>query len=100
MINKHIVNETRIQRGKIKKWIIEILEGLDYLHAKQVIHLDIKPENIFLEELERIKIGDVGMARDLKTMSMSFDNKGTPCYISPQIIDRKKINQKADIWYL
>jgi NIMA (never in mitosis gene a)-related kinase len=97
IINKHIDEQTKIKHGTMKKWTIEILAGLDFLHEKKLVHLDIKPENIFVEELERIKLGDVGMARSVKDISMSC-SKGTLCYASPQLIKQKNINEKTDIW--
>jgi serine/threonine protein kinase len=80
----------------MKKWCIEILEGLEYLHSKGVIHFDIKPANIFLEELDRVKLGDLGLARHLNDIPGGF--RGTPCYVSPQIINEENIDEKTDIW--
>jgi serine/threonine protein kinase len=97
LIISHSENGTQIEPEKRKKWTIEILEGLEYLHGKQVVHLDIKPENILLEELQRIKIADVGMARNIMSISSAI-TRGTPCYFSPQLIDGLNINEKADIW--
>jgi serine/threonine protein kinase len=92
LIQIHCEKGARIDQVKIKKWTIEILEGLEFLHNKKVIHFDIKPANIFLDELHRIKVGDLGIARDIATLTMSF--KGTPCYVSPQMITRINLNEK------
>ena len=97
VIENHVKNGTRIEHGKIKKWTIEILEGLEFLHDKKVIHFDIKPANILLEELDRVKVGDLGLARDLSAIKEE-EFKGTPAYVSPQIIDGENINEKTDIW--
>jgi WNK lysine deficient protein kinase len=47
----------------IKKWCVQILNGLDYLHARKIIHRDIKCENIFIDSSSgEIQIGDLGLA--------------------------------------
>jgi serine/threonine protein kinase len=104
LIKKHSQNETQIDPLKIKKWAIEILEGLKFLHDKGIIHFDIKPDNIFLEELDRVKVGDLGLARDIEQITAA--SVGSPCstkgndhYISPELITKIKINEKTDIWY-
>jgi serine/threonine protein kinase len=88
----------QIDEGKIKNWAVEILEGLDFLHTEaKVIHLDIKPANVLLDAINRVKIGDLGVARNLSTIT-SQGFRGTPCYVSPQLIKGEKINEKTDIW--
>ena len=94
---------TSIDHQKIKKWSIEILEGLDFLHGKQVVHFDIKPANILLEKLDRVKIGDLGLARSflqiqVELIKEQIDFGFTPAYASPQIIKNENINEKTDIW--
>jgi serine/threonine protein kinase len=95
VICDHRKRGVKIELGKVKKWAIEILEGLDFLHSKRVIHFDIKPANILLEQLERVKIGDLGLARNISNIE-TFGC--TPSYASPQIIKRENINEKTDIW--
>jgi serine/threonine protein kinase len=97
VIKLHIENLTRIPRLKIKKWIIEILEGIDFMHKNRVVHFDIKPENLFLDELERVKVGDLGQARSIDSITPSL--KGTIYYVSPEMVRREqKVNEKTDIW--
>jgi serine/threonine protein kinase len=96
VICDHRERGVEIELGKVKKWTIEILEGLDFLHSKRVIHFDIKPANILLEQLDRVKIGDLGLARNISEITESFGF--TPCYASPQIIKGENINEKTDIW--
>jgi serine/threonine protein kinase len=96
VIKTHREQNTKIELNKIKKWNIEILEGLDFLHSKQIVHFDIKPENILLEQLNQVKLGDLGLARNIKDIIAVF--RGTPCYVSPQIIYEQNIDEKTDIW--
>jgi serine/threonine protein kinase len=103
VISTHRQQNIKIDHGKIKKWCIEILEGLDFLHSIEIVHFDIKPANILVEQLDRVKIGDLGLARDFKTieeeLKKDFVGLGfTPAYASPQIITGENINEKTDIW--
>jgi serine/threonine protein kinase len=86
----------RIDEGKVKKWAIEMLEGLDFLHSKKVVHFDIKPANILLEQLDRVKIGDLGLARNISDIRDMFGGK--PCYASPQLTKGENIDEKTDLW--
>lgn len=97
-----------------EKLVDDIMNGLEYLHQHSIIHLDLKPENIFIQE-ERgqltAKIGDFGLSRFLRegdvhnTATMSTIT-GTPDYIAPEQILKRKfginggISFNADIWAL
>ena len=51
-----------ISETKIRKFIIEILLALDYIHQMKIIHRDLKPGNIFLKGRElQVKVGDFGV---------------------------------------
>jgi serine/threonine protein kinase len=100
VIADHREKNTKIDQGKIKKWSIEISEGLDFLHSIKIVHFDIKPANILVEQLDRVKIGDLGLARDFKTIEEKLKKSFgfTPSYASPQMYTGYDINEKADIW--
>ena len=52
-----------LPESKIWKFFIEMCKGLQYLHANRVLHRDIKTINMFLASEDRIKIGDLGVAK-------------------------------------
>ena len=52
-----------IDPEKIKLYIYQILKGLAYLHSLNVIHRDVKPENLLVNEKDQLKICDFGFAR-------------------------------------
>lgn len=83
--------------------IMGICQGLKYLHEKQIIHLDLKPKNILLDAYMRTKITDFGLSRcfdEGQYIAIIEDTPGTPGFIAPEILERKEISYKADIFAL
>ncbi len=84
----------------IKKWIKEILEGLNYLHSKDIIHRDIKCDNFFFDKINgNVKIGDLGESQFLKGYKFLSKFIGTTGFIAPEVHEGK-YNNKADIYSL
>ena len=96
-----ISKEKYFPEEKILKYFYQICKGIEYIHSKNVIHRDIKSQNIFLTKNGTIKIGDFGIAKALtKTNSNAMTVIGTPYYFSPEIINGEPYNYKTDIWSL
>src|SRR5262249_42097849 len=77
--------------------------GLAAAHAQGVIHLDIKPANILLENgVERVKITDFGLARTLDDASLTQSGvvAGTPQYMSPEQADGLAVDHRTDLFSL
>ena len=97
-------NYKYIQKPKIrliKKWIKEILTALDYLHSNNIIHHDIKCENIYLDRISgNLKIGCIGSIESLPLGSDHFEKyAGTPEFMAPEV-NEGKYNFKSDIYSL
>ena len=68
--------------------ISQIVLSLYYVHQSQILHRDLKTQNIFLtRSLDHVKIGDFGISKILSTKSKAFTVVGTPCYISPELCE-------------
>lgn len=83
---------------------IQIAEGLRYLHSQDIIHLDIKPENIMITPDNAVKILDFGLAckkslGDLLTEDF-ISPHGTPYYISPEQIEGQRNDNRSDLYSL
>lgn len=81
----------------------QILNGLYYLHKKEIIHRDIKPSNILLSKsttigLLEVKICDFSLSTFKKDLTQSI--VGTPYYIAPEIIRKESYDYTVDIWSL
>lgn len=63
-----------------------MLEGLNYIHSKQIIHRDIKLDNILLDENLNCKICDFGVSRIMEPEEIIKEKCGTPAYLAPEVI--------------
>lgn len=74
---------------------------MKYCHDRKILHRDIKSQNIFLTTKEEVKIGDFGISKVLEHTKDNLQTLvGTPCYLSPEIIENKGYNLKSDIYSL
>eukprot|EP01022_Parablepharisma_sp_SALTPOND_P012070 TRINITY_DN1541_c0_g1_i1.p1 TRINITY_DN1541_c0_g1~~TRINITY_DN1541_c0_g1_i1.p1 ORF type:complete len:577 (-),score=55.72 TRINITY_DN1541_c0_g1_i1:5153-6883(-) len=84
------------------RWLFkQIVEGVKYLHDNQIIHRDLKPTNILLTEQGNVKIGDFGVAVQLRELSEEHETMcGTANYLSPEIATKVPHGIETDIWSL
>jgi len=89
---------------------IQCAEGLGAAHEQRIVHGDIKPENIMLTPLKRVKILDFGVAKrivpsDTNEATASFTSmtaslSGTPAYMAPEVLMQKPYDGRADLFSL
>ncbi|CAB0037433.1 unnamed protein product [Trichogramma brassicae] len=87
---------------RITKFLItQILIALKYLHSKNIVHCDLKPENVLLssnEEFPQVKLCDFGFARIIGEKSFRRSVVGTPAYLAPEVLRNKGYNRSLDMW--
>jgi len=100
-LSTYIKSHTSIPEPQAR-WIFKrIAEGVGYLHDRYVVHRDLKPTNILLTEQGDIKIGDFGVAVQLKDLNEEHDTMcGTENYVSPEIVSHRSHGIQTDIWSL
>ncbi|KAG8186256.1 hypothetical protein JTE90_004232 [Oedothorax gibbosus] len=81
-------------------FVRQICEGVEYMHSKNVLHLDMKPENILCVTRtgNQIKIIDFGLARKYdpkKKLQVLF---GTPEFVAPEVVNFDKVSYTTDMW--
>ena len=82
----------------IKKYIIQTIEIIKYLHSLKIIYRDIKPENILLDKNDNVKLCDYGWATYFTPGKFLTVYCGTPEYVSPEMLKKYPYNEKVDIW--
>jgi serine/threonine-protein kinase len=76
-----------------------VLNALDYAHNEEIIHRDIKPDNILMEKhTKRPLISDFGLAKFIRGENLDLSIRGTPVYMAPEQILGLKVDGRADIY--
>lgn len=83
-------------------WIAQLCLALSYVHDKQILHRDIKTQNIFIQNEHTIRIGDFGIAKGYnQNQDLGGSLIGTPLYMAPEVYNSsKKYSFRSDIWSL
>ena len=90
--------EERMNPEEVIRLGIEICQALEVCHKENVLHRDIKPENIMVSKDGTFKLGDFGLAREWVDGSMTV--AGTYDYMAPEVKDKAKYDESADIYSL
>lgn len=75
-----------------------IFRGLRYLKRRQIIHRDIKPQNILITGDDQVKIADFTFSRQIQENQLLETQCGTPMYISPDVMFGRPYNEKSDLY--
>ena len=69
------------------------------MHSKNILHRDIKTQNIFITQNDILKMGDFGISRQMETLTpMAMTACGTPYFMPPEVCMGKPYDSKADVW--
>ncbi|TWD81183.1 protein kinase-like protein [Kribbella amoyensis] len=89
--------------GEVVKVIGQVGSGLRQLHARGVLHRDVKPANVLFRTDpagDRAMLGDLGLGKSLETVSQLTMPGGTPAYVAPEQVMGDRLDHRADLYSL
>ncbi len=92
-----------IPTARALDWTFQVLEGLHSVHGADLVHRDVKPHNVLLDEGDAIKLTDFGLIRHVAGgvpyRTRTDQSMGTPNYRAPeQAVDAANVDHRADIY--
>lgn len=96
----HLLLRGSVSEREVQSYIQQILEGVGHIHSLNILHLDIKPENILMvyPPRDEIKICDFGFCQEIDTSRHQYSMFGTPEFVAPEIIHQEPVTVATDIW--
>ena len=99
MIPKKQISGTKFDDKAIFRYSAQIILAIMAMHTKNILHRDIKTQNIFISRNGLLKLGDFGISRELESKDAKAGTScGTPLFMPPELCLGYKYDHKADVW--
>ncbi|KAK7406540.1 hypothetical protein VNO78_08167 [Psophocarpus tetragonolobus] len=90
----------RLPEPYVRRCTRTIVEGLNHIHASGIVHGDLKLENILVFDNGDVKIADFGLGKEKGEKQRKLECRGTPLFMSPELVNENECESPADIWAL
>ncbi|XP_077402507.1 serine/threonine-protein kinase 36-like [Vanacampus margaritifer] len=96
-----IEDDGSLPESQVCEIACQLVSALYYLHSRRILHRDMKPQNILFDKNGVVKLCDFGFARAMSVSTMVLTSiKGTPLYMSPELVAEKPYDHTSDLWSL
>ncbi|CAN6620195.1 serine/threonine-protein kinase Cla4p [Trichomonascus vanleenenianus] len=96
-----VIDNNQLTEEQISTICFETCKGLQHLHHKNIIHRDIKSDNMLLDSQGHVKITDFGFCAKLTDQKNKRATMvGTPYWMAPEVVKQKEYGAKVDVWSL
>ncbi|XP_048766080.2 uncharacterized protein LOC125673513 [Ostrea edulis] len=98
-LRQYLREVTRLSENETRRYFLQMTSAINYMHAQNILHRDIKLDNMVLQGGVKVVIVDFGLSIDVAYL----DNPkmcGSPAYVAPEILIRQTFTISADIWSL
>ncbi|GAB1294272.1 Serine/threonine-protein kinase ULK3 [Apodemus speciosus] len=95
------IHTRRILSEKVARvFMQQLASALQFLHERNISHLDLKPQNILLSSLEKphLKLADFGFAQHMSPWDEKHVLRGSPLYMAPEMVCRRQYDARVDLW--
>ena len=82
----------------MKFYAAQIVLAVDHLHRQNIVHRDLKLENVMLDADGYVKVIDFGLAKMLRGQQQTSTFVGTPEYLAPEMVEQKGHGKEVDYW--
>lgn len=99
-LKQYMTQRVRLSPKEVIHFTVQILKGLEHAHAKNIVHRDVKPQNVMILRDGTVKVADFGIARmtESERATLTKDALGSVHYISPEQVRGAETDGRADIY--
>lgn len=89
-----------MEQSEVVRLGIELADALAFCHEHDIVHRDVKPENIFADTTNRFKLGDFGVSRAMEGTAGALSRRGTESYMAPELYRGEAYGATVDVYAL
>jgi serine/threonine protein kinase len=103
-VNKgdRVIGDSLTSQGVWLRIIRQVCRALEAAHSEDVVHRDLKPQNVMVDETGRVRVMDFGLARSVEMSGLTQTGAvlGTPAYMSPEQAKGQPLDARSDLFSL